>query len=386
MPIAIWALSIGAFAICTSEFVIMGLLQQIALDLSVTIPQSGFLVTGYALGVVLGAPFLTPFLVGLKRKAVLVGLMLLFTVGNLACAIAPDYNTMLLARIFTALAQAAFFGLGAVVATRLVEPHKQASAIAAMFLGATLANIFGAPIGAFIGQEIGWRSTFYIIAALGVISAISIAKILPNIETEAPSNLKQEFAALIQPGMIRALLITIFGFGGTFTAFTYISPILTDITGMSLSYVPAILLLFGVGMAVGNPVGARLTNISVIFGMRSTLLLLMVMLLALYFSLASPIAMVVVTFLFGAAMFATIPSLQTYVLSEASKAPVLASAFNIAAFNLGNAGGAWLGGEVIDSGIALQYLPLVATAVTGVGLLMAITVSQKRKSAEVATA
>lgn len=386
MPIAIWALSIGAFAICTSEFVIMGLLQEVAKDLNVTIPESGFLVTGYALGVVLGAPFLTPFLVGLKRKAVLIGLMLLFTVGNVACALAPDYNSMLLARVFTALAQAAFFGLGAVVATRLVEPDKQASAIAAMFLGATLANILGAPFGTYIGQEIGWRNTFYIIAALGVVSAISIAKLLPHIETEAPTNLKQEFAALVQPGMIRALLITIFGFGGTFTAFTYISPILTDITGMSLDYVPAMLLLFGVGMAVGNPIGARLTNSSVVFGMRSTLLILMTMLVALYFVMGSSVGMVVVTFLFGAAMFATIPSLQTYVLSEAGKAPILASAFNIAAFNLGNAGGAWLGGEVIDSGLSLQLLPLVAAAVTGLGLLLAFSVRSNKQDAQLAAA
>lgn len=385
MPIAIWALSIGAFAICTSEFVIMGLLQEVAKDLNVSISQSGFLVTGYALGVVLGAPFLTPFLVGLKRKAVLIGLMLLFTVGNVACAIAPDYNTMLIARVFTALAQAAFFGLGAVVAIRLVKPEKQASAIAAMFLGATLANIFGAPFGTYIGQVIGWRNTYYIIAALGVISALSIAKLLPHIESEAPTNLKQEFAALIQPGMIRALLITIFGFGGTFTAFTYISPILTDITGMSLDYVPAMLLLFGAGMAVGNPIGARLTNKSVVFGMRSTLLLLMVVLVALYFAMGSTVAMVAVTFLFGVAMFATIPSLQTYVLSEAGKAPILASAFNIAAFNLGNAGGAWVGGEVIDAGISLQMLPIIAAAVTALGLLLALSVRTKKEMPELVT-
>lgn len=385
MPIAIWALSIGAFAICTSEFVIMGLLQEVAKDLNVSISQSGFLVTGYALGVVLGAPFLTPFLVGLKRKAVLIGLMLLFTVGNVACAIAPDYNTMLIARVFTALAQAAFFGLGAVVAIRLVKPEKQASAIAAMFLGATLVNIFGAPFGTYIGQVIGWRNTYYIIAALGVISALSIAKLLPHIESEAPTNLKQEFAALIQPGMIRALLITIFGFGGTFTAFTYISPILTDITGMSLDYVPAMLLLFGAGMAVGNPIGARLTNKSVVFGMRSTLLLLMVVLVALYFAMGSTVAMVAVTFLFGVAMFATIPSLQTYVLSEAGKAPILASAFNIAAFNLGNAGGAWVGGEVIDAGLSLQMLPIIAAAVTALGLLLALSVRTKKEMPELVT-
>ncbi len=255
-----------------------------------------------------------------------------------------------------------------------------------MFLGATLANIFGAPFGTYIGQIIGWRNTYYIIAALGVISALSIAKLLPHIESEAPTNLKQEFAALIQPGKIRALLITIFGFGGTFTAFTYISPILTDITGMSLDYVPAMLLLFGAGMAVGNPIGARLTNKSVVFGMRSTLLLLMVVLVALYFAMGSTVAMVVVTFLFGVAMFATIPSLQTYVLSEAGKAPILASAFNIAAFNLGNAGGAWVGGEVIDAGLSLQILPIIAAAVTAFGLLLTLSVRTKRETPELVTA
>lgn len=378
MPVAIWALAIGAFAICTSEFVIMGLLQEVANDLSITIGQSGFLVTGYALGVVLGAPFLTPFLVGLKRKPVLISLMLLFTLGNIACAVAPTYETMLVSRLVTALAQAAFFGLGAVVATKLVPADKQASAIAAMFMGATLANIFGAPLGTFIGQELGWRSAFYVIAVLGVLSALSIAKLLPSIQKEAASNLAAEFRALAQPSMVRALLITIFGFGGTFTAFTYISPMLTELTGMSIDYVPAMLLLFGFGMAVGNPIGAKLTNKGVIFGMRITLLALIAALVALYFSTHSAIAMVIVSFLFGAAMFATIPSLQTYVLSEAGNAPVLASAFNIAAFNLGNACGAWLGGVSVDSGIELGYLPLIAAAVSVVGLLLSLTVSTNK--------
>ncbi|MCL9780034.1 MFS transporter [Vibrio sp. S4M6] len=378
MPRAIWALAIGSFAICTSEFVIMGLLQEVAQNLSITIPQSGFLITAYAIGVVLGAPLLTPFLVGLKRKPVLIGLMLLFMLGNVACALSPNYTTMLVSRFLTAFSQAAFFGLGAVVAARLVEPNKQASAIAAMFLGATLANILGAPIGTFLGQEIGWRSTFYVIAIISAVSALSISKLLPNIEFEEKTNIKDEFIALIQPDTLRALLITAFGFGGTFTVFTYISPILTKITGMPSEYVPAILLIFGVGMALGNPIGAKFSNLNVIAGMRATLLMLISTLVALYFCIESPLSIVVAMFFFGAATFATIPSLQTHVLSEAGKAPVLASAFNIASFNLGNAAGAWLGGESINSGMSIHLLPLVAAGVSGVGFFLSLTAGRKR--------
>ncbi|KAA8731661.1 MFS transporter [Acinetobacter qingfengensis] len=383
MPFAIWALAAGAFAICTSEFIIMGLLLEVAHDLNIKIGQAGFLVTGYALGVVLGAPFLTPFLLGLNRKAVLVGLMLLFTVGNLACAVAPTYEMLLIARLITALSQATFFGLGAVVAAKLVTPDKQANAIAAMFIGATLANILGAPLGAAIGQSVGWRSTFIVIACLGLIAALAISRLLPYIETERTINLRQEFKTLVQPSMIRALLITVLGFGGTFTLFTYIAPILTQITGAAQSTVPFLLLVFGLGLALGNPIGARLASQNITSALRITLSSLILIMLAVYFVMNSFTAMVIVIFFFGAATFATIPPLQLNVMAVAGKAPVLASAFNIAALNLGNACGAWIGGVTIDHGIYLTKLPLIAAGISAIGLFLSYYQVHSKKIADI---
>lgn len=378
MPIAIYALAIGAFAICTSEFVIMGLLLEVAKDLGVSVGQAGYLVTSYALGVVLGAPFLTPFLVKLPRKSVLVGLMVLFAVGNLACALAPNYELLFAARLVTALAQATFFGLGAVVAGKLVPPDRQARAISAMFLGATIANIAGAPAGAALGQAMGWRSSFLAIAALGVVAALAVARLVPKVPTEGAVRLRQEFGALVQPAMLRALLITVLGFGGTFTAFTYIAPMLTSVTGVAASTVPALLLLFGLGMTVGNPIGGRLTDRNLMQAVRLTLTALIVVLLALHFVMPSAVGMTIVIFLFGAAMFATISPLQVQVMSQAGKAPVLASAFNIAAFNLGNAGGAWIGGLVIDQRLGVQALPWFAALISLAGLALTFTVRKPR--------
>jgi DHA1 family inner membrane transport protein len=378
MPIAIYALAIGAFAICTSEFVIMGLLLEVARELQVSISSAGFLVSGYAFGVVLGAPLLTPFLLRLPRKGVLIGLMILFAFGNLACALAPNYEFLLVARLVTALAQATFFGLGAVVAAKLVAPHRQASAISAMFLGATLANVLGAPIGAALGQAYGWRMTFFAITGLGVLAALAVARLIPKVDTGGGHNVGQEFRALMQPGLLRALLITVLGFGGTFTAFTYIAPILTELTGIAANIVPALLLLFGLGMTVGNPIGGRLSDRNLMGAVRITLFFLIATLLLLRLLVHSPVGMTAVIFLFGAAMFATIAPLQMQVMAEAGKAPVLASAFNIAAFNLGNAGGAWVGGVVIDQGLGLTALPWVAAAISLAGVALTYTIRKPR--------
>ncbi|WP_175793835.1 MFS transporter [Burkholderia ambifaria] len=377
MPIAIFALAIGAFAICTSEFVIMGLLLDVARDLHISISGAGFLVTGYAMGVVVGAPLLTPFLARLPRKPVLIGLMGLFAVGNLACAVAPNYELLLLARLVTALAQATFFGLGAVVAASLVAPDRQASAISTMFLGATIANILGAPAGTVIGQWFGWRTTFAAVAAIGVLAAIAIAMLVPHLKRSEDHNFAKELRTLTQASTLRALLITVLGFGGTFTAFTYIAPMLTEITGLNAKFVAPLLLLFGLGMTVGNPVGGRLADRNLMGALRLTLGALIAVLALIGVLMHSTIAMVILVFLFGAAMFATIAPLQMNVMTYAKDAPVLASAFNIAAFNLGNAGGAWLGGVAIDHGLGLTNLPWVAALVSVVGLLLSLTVRRE---------
>ncbi|NTX26967.1 MFS transporter [Burkholderia pyrrocinia] len=377
MPVAIFALAIGAFAICTSEFVIMGLLLDVARDLHISISSAGFLVTGYAMGVVVGAPLLTPFLARLPRKPVLIGLMGLFAVGNLACAVAPSYELLLLARLVTALAQATFFGLGAVVAASLVAPDRQASAISTMFLGATIANILGAPAGTVIGQWFGWRTTFIAVAAIGVLAAIAIALLVPHLKRSEDHNFAKELRTLTQASTLRALLITVLGFGGTFTAFTYIAPMLTEITGLNAKFVAPLLLLFGLGMTVGNPVGGRLADRNLMGALRLTLGALIAVLALIGVLMHSTVAMVVLVFLFGAAMFATIAPLQMNVMTYAKDAPVLASAFNIAAFNLGNAGGAWLGGLAIDHGLGLTNLPWVAALVSVVGLLLSLTVRRE---------
>ncbi|WP_175753403.1 MFS transporter [Burkholderia ambifaria] len=377
MPIAIFALAIGAFAICTSEFVIMGLLLDVARDLHISISGAGFLVTGYAMGVVVGAPLLTPFLARLPRKPVLIGLMGLFAVGNLACAVAPNYELLLLARLVTALAQATFFGLGAVVAASLVAPDRQASAISTMFLGATIANILGAPAGTVIGQWFGWRTTFAAVAAIGVLAAIAIAMLVPHLKRSEDHNFAKELRTLTQASTLRALLITVLGFGGTFTAFTYIAPMLTEITGLNAKFVAPLLLLFGLGMTIGNPVGGRLADRNLMGALRLTLGALIAVLALIGVLMHSTIAMIILVFLFGAAMFATIAPLQMNVMTYAKDAPVLASAFNIAAFNLGNAGGAWLGGIAIDHGLGLTNLPWVAALVSVVGLLLSLTVRRE---------
>ncbi|MBO6603718.1 MULTISPECIES: MFS transporter [Paracoccaceae] len=379
MPFAVLILALGIFVINTSEFVIMGLLPEVATDFGVSIPTAGYLISGYAFGVVLGAPLLTPFLIQFQRKRVLIALMGLFTLGNLACAIAPTYELMLTARIITALAQATFFGLGAVVATQLVEPGKAARAIAAVFLGSTIANMFGSPAGTAVGQALGWRSTFVILSGLAAVTAVALIMWLPRVESSKVSNLRAEFAVLLRPEMIRALMMTTLGFGGTFTTFTFIAPMLTDVTGLPSSWVPSILLLFGFGMFLGNPLGGRLADWNLGRAIQISLMFLISVLIVISFVMPYPIAMIVAVFFFGMALFSTIPALQVQVMSHAGDAPVMASAFNIAAFNLGNGLGAWLGSQALHSGVTYTQVPLIGAAMCGAGLLLAV-VSRQRQS------
>jgi DHA1 family inner membrane transport protein len=378
MPLSVFVLAIGAFAICTTEFVIMGLLLEIAQDLQVSISGAGFLVTGYALGVVVGAPLLMPFLIKTPRKAALVSLMVLFVLGNVACALAPTYDTLLAARVVTAFVQANFFGVGSIVAAKLAPPGRQASAIAAMFLGVTLANVAGAPAGTMLGQEYGWRMTFVAVAAIGVLATVSTAMLVPSIpKDEEQHNLRQEFGVLMQPAVLRALLITVLGFGGIFTVFTYIAPLMTQVTGMPEATVPAVILLFGVGMVIGNPIGGRMADRSLLLSLRLSLLLLIGSLALLAFAMYNPITMVAAVFLFGIAGFTTLTPLQVHVLAVAAKAPTLAAAFNIGAFNLGNAAGAWLGGLTIDGTLGPTAVPWVGALISLSGLALTLTVRSR---------
>lgn len=371
MPAAVWALAIGAFAICTTEFSILGILLDVSNDLHVTISQAGMLVTAFALGVVAGAPTLTPFLVGLPRKQVILLLMGLFTIGNILCAIAPTYELLMAARMFTALVHASFFGLGSVMAAQLVPQERQAQALAAVFMGATLANVLGVPAGAWIGQSFGWRATSVACAAFGLLAALAVYVVVPQVQLDKPKNVMAEFRTLGRPAVLRALLSTLVGFGGIFTALTYIAPILTEITGFAPAVVPTMMLIFGVGMTVGNPIGGKLTDRSLTLGLRASMLVLIAVLLAIGVFATVQWLMYPLVFLFGVAMFMTIPPLQVQAMTASSDAPVMAAAFNIASFNLANALAAIFGGRLIEMpGVGLAGLPFVAAGVAAVGLLL----------------
>ena len=370
MPIAVYALTAGAFGIGVTEFVIMGLLLQVSSDLGVSIASAGLLISGYALGVFVGAPVLTIATRSLPRKTVLLALMGVFIVGNLACALAPDYASLMAARVVASLAHGTFFGVGSVVATGLVAPEKRASAIALMFTGLTAATLLGVPAGAWLGLEYGWRATFWAVSAIGMLAFLVIALLVPaGVGEEKAPPLREEIASLKRPQLQLGFLMTVLAWAGVFAAFTYVQPMLTEITGFSKEAVSPILLVFGAGLAAGNLAGGRFADRGLSASMIGTLGALVVMLLALGLAIHDRIAAVAAIALFGAASFATVAPLQMRVLEKAGAAGRnLASSLNIAAFNLGNAIGAWVGGLVIDHGPGLSAVPPVAAALAAAGL------------------
>jgi MFS transporter, DHA1 family, inner membrane transport protein len=373
MPLALYALTAGAFGIGVTEFVIMGLLIEVGGDLGVSISAAGLLISGYALGVVVGAPIMTVATGRWPRKTVLLVLMGIFTIGNLACALAPDYWSLMAARVLTAFAHGTFFGVGSVVATTLVPANKKASAIAVMFTGLTVANILGVPFGTWLGQGFGWRSTFFAVTLVGVLAFAIIAFFVPqDHEKPAPSNLKQDLAVLARPQVLMGLLTTVLSWVGVFAVFTYIAPILTRLAGFSDGAVSPILLVFGGGLVIGNLVGGRLADRWLIPTVLGSLVALIVVLGLMTFATHNQIAVVIFVALLGGVAFATVPPLQMWVLEKAHGAgQSLASSFNIAAFNLGNAIGAWLGGAVIDHG-GLASVPWVAALAPLGALLVAL--------------
>jgi MFS transporter, DHA1 family, inner membrane transport protein len=362
MPLALYALTAGAFGIGVTEFVIMGLLLEVSADLGVTIAAAGLLISGYALGVVVGAPVLTALTARWPRKAVLIGLMVIFTLGNAACALAPGYGMLMAARVLTALAHGTFFGVGSVVATSLVARDKRASAIAIMFTGLTVANILGVPFGTWLGQQFGWRSTFWAVALVGLVAVAVIAALVPKDKGAVEvSDWRADLRAIGRGPVLLGLLTTVLGYAGVFAVFTYIAPALTQITGLPEAAVSPILLIFGGGLVVGNLLGGRLADRHLVATVLGTLIALSAVLAVMSLALHNPIAAVVFVGLLGLAGFATVPPLQMWVLEKAQGAgQSLASSFNIAAFNLGNALGAWAGGAVIDQGPGLAAVPLVS--------------------------
>jgi len=374
VPRALYALTVGAFGIGTTEFVIMGLLLQLAADLHVTVATAGLLISGYALGVFVGAPLLTAAMARVPRKTALLVLMAIFTLGNLACALAPSYGVLMTARVITSLAHGTFFGVGAVVATSVVPADRKASAISTMFTGLTVATLLGVPAGAWLGLHYGWRSTFWAVSAVGLVAMAVIALFVSARAAGSGSAvaLREEFKVLRRVHVLLGLLATVFGFAGVFLVFTYVQPLLTRVSGFAEAGVSAILLMFGVGMIIGNVLGGRFADKAPVRTLLGSLAVLALVLIGMGFVLESHVGIVLFIGLLGAAGFATVAPLQLRVLTQAQGAgQAMASSLNIAAFNLGNALGAWIGGAVIDHGPGLTGLPWVAALVTAGGLAVA---------------
>lgn len=373
MPLALYALTAGAFGIGVTEFVIMGLLIEVSGDLGVSIPAAGLLISGYALGVVLGAPILTMATSRWPRKTVLLALMAIFILGNAAAALAPDYGTLMVARILTAFAHGTFFGVGSVVATGLVAPDRKASAIAIMFTGLTVATILGVPFGTWLGQMAGWRSTFWAVTVVGIAAFAVIWAFVPHERAPArQGSFRTDLAVFRRPQVLLGLLTTVLGYAGVFAVFTYIAPILTRISGFTEAAVSPLMLVFGAGLLIGNLAGGKLADRKLTPTLIGSLITLTLVLGLMSFAIHDRIASAVFVFMLGAAAFATVAPLQMWVLEKAEGAGQnLASSFNIAAFNLGNAGGAWLGGVVIDQGPGLGFVTWAAALVTLSGLAIA---------------
>jgi len=372
MPAALLALAISAFGIGTTEFVIMGLLPEVAADFGVSIPSAGLLISGYALGVVVGAPVLTALASRVPRKTVLVALMGLFIAGNVLSALAPSYGLLMTGRVVAALSHGAFFGVGSVVAASLVAPAKQASAIALMFTGLTVANVLGVPAGTALGQAFGWRSTFWVVSALGVAGAIGILALVPHQKPDPNAGLRGELAVFRRPQVWLALAMTALGFAGVFASFTYIAPMMTEVAGFSSGAVTWLLVLFGAGLFAGNLLGGRAADRKLMPSLYVILAALALVLVAFVFTAHAQVPAAITIVVFGAAGFATVPPLQARVMAKAEGAPALASAANIAAFNLGNAGGAWLGGQAIEGGLGYTAPNWIGAVLAAAGLAVAV--------------
>lgn len=371
------ALAIGAFGIGTTEFSPMGLLPVIAKGVDVSIPAAGMLISAYAIGVMVGAPLMTLLLSHRSRRNALIFLMAIFTVGNVLSAISPDYGTLLASRILTSLNHGAFFGLGSVVAASVVPKHKQASAVATMFMGLTIANIGGVPAATWLGEVIGWRMSFLATAGLGVVSMISLFFSLPKGSAGERPDVKSELAVLMRPQVVNALLTTVLGAGAMFTLYTYIAPVLHKITDATPAFTTGMLVLIGVGFSIGNYLGGRLADRSVNGTLKGFLLLLIVIMASIPLLARSEIGAAVSMVIWGAATFAVVPPLQMRVMRVASEAPGLSSSVNIGAFNLGNALGAAAGGAVIQAGLGYSFVPVMGAMIAALGLLLVLFSSRR---------
>ncbi|AMW80223.1 MFS transporter [Acinetobacter sp. TGL-Y2] len=366
------ALAIGAFAIGTTEFSPMGFLPQIAENLAISIPTAGMLITAYALGVMIGAPFITLGFGRFSRRKALIILMAIFTLGNLLAAIAPNYWGLMAARVITSLNHGAFFGIGSIVATSVVAKDKQASAVAMMFMGLTLANIGGVPLATWIGQNIGWRMAFALIAVLGIITMLSLWKALPEDKLNQKPDVRAELKVLARLPVVLALLTTVMSAGAMFTLYTYIAPTLQNITQATPTTITFMLVLIGVGFSIGNHFGGKFADLSLNKTLIGFLILLMLMMLLFPILAKTALGAGIALVVWGAAAFAVVPPLQMRVMSVAHEAPGLASSVNIGAFNLGNALGAAAGGAVLSMGMTYAAVSITGAVLSALGLILVL--------------
>ncbi|AZJ31178.1 Multidrug resistance protein [Tenacibaculum mesophilum] len=384
LPAALWALTISAFGIGTTEFVIVGLLPTVANDLNTSISSAGLLVSLYAVGVAIGAPVLTALTSQIARKRLLIAIMLLFIIGNGLAAIAPSFILLILARILTGFAHGVFFSIGSTIAASLVPEDKRASAISIMFAGLTVAIVTGVPLGTYIGQNFGWRATFIGVAILGIIGAVASYFLVPaSIKTSKPLRIVDQLKVLKNRSILLVLSITALGYGGTFVTFTYLAPLLEEVTGFSANMTSILLLVYGIAIALGNVIGGKVSNkkpgkaLMVMFALQAIVLLI------LYFTVSSQIWSVVTLFFMGILAFSNVPALQLYVVKMSEKylpgTEDVSSALNIAAFNVGIAIGAYVGGLIIESSLGVGATPWVGSILVIVGFLITLILYKKEK-------
>ncbi|CAN5674151.1 MFS transporter [soil metagenome] len=374
LKLAIFALALGGFGIGTNEFVAMGLLPEIASSLTISEPAAGHVISAYALGVVVGAPLIAALTARVPRKTILLALMAVFTLGNVATVFAPTYESLIVARFVAGLPHGAFFGIAALVAARMLGPGKRAKAVAQVMTGLTVATVVGVPIASWLGQALGWRSAFGLVVVIGLITLTALALWLPDLAATHSSSPLTELGALRRPQVWLALAVGMVGFGGMFAVYTYVATTLTGVSGLSRALVPLALMMFGAGMVVGNIVGGRMADRSVIRSLYLTIGALAVMLAVFVVASHNPVTALVLLFGIGAAGAAISPALQTRLMDVAADAQTLAAALNHSALNIANASGAWVGGLVIAAGLGYTA-PAAAGAVLAVVGLVVLTVA-----------
>ncbi|MEZ8103503.1 MULTISPECIES: MFS transporter [Vibrio] len=385
MPFQVWILTLAAFAIGTAEFVIAGILPQIATSLSITEGQAGYLISAYALAIVIGGPVLTIYLARFNKKVVLTGLMALFIIGNVLSALAPTYHLLLISRVIAGLVQGPFYGIGAVVATNLVTEKMAGRAVGQMFAGLTLANVLGVPAGTWISLQFGWHTTFFTVAAFGAVAMISILTSINSTGHSEAKDIKTQLMAFKNPMLLISLAITALSWSGFMALYGYLAPIAMHITGYGESAVTWILVIVGVGLIIGNILGGRSSDKNLGKASMFWAVAMIISLIAVGLVVDNKILFVITAFIFGIASFANVPAMQLRVMNHGGEGQELAATANISAFNLANAFGGFLGGMVLDSQLGASMIPFAAVVVPVIGLLFIAKANQKEKTSALVT-